>query len=145
MKCICDNYLFPLCTLEDVVERGEKTDLILQYTEEVMSNHNWREVHKCKYCGKLWAVEHPYDKYGPRKCTYYIKTDNIEEWLKKSLDLTGTLRTHGEDYQFYKGLWPEDGPQKCQEENCKRLKIKLSAFCVKHHFESVTKRWCPFE
>lgn len=42
-------------------------------------------------------------------------------------------------------LDPEIGPEMCKREGCNRLRVKLSVFCRRHHFESINGLAYPFD
>ncbi|MFY9349814.1 MAG: hypothetical protein WBL20_17015 [Sphingobium sp.] len=51
----------------------------------------------------------------------------------------------GLDRKFYDQLGDEIPGSRCRREGCERDAVAMSAFCKKHHFESVNRRPCPFE
>lgn len=49
------------------------------------------------------------------------------------------------DREFYDALGLERSAIPCRRAGCTRGAVSLSAFCKRHHFESIHGRGCPFE
>jgi cell wall assembly regulator SMI1 len=45
---------------------------------------------------------------------------------------------------WWASLGSEYGPEQCASSNCRRLRIKLSVMCRRHHYEMVKHQECPF-
>ena len=142
-SCLCELYKKPLLTLTDVRERCVITKDILASCETVKTNaKNWMELTRCSYCDAYWLIEYPFSEHhgGGPQCAYRVTGLKPEHW---PVGITQKIRQLDEDRAFFDVLGPEVGPENCQHVVCDRLRISGSAFCIQHHFESITGRCAP--
>ena len=145
--CICNKYLSPPTTFDEVQERCAVSDKIRPTLEKIAYEPNkWMSVYRCRDCGTHWAEEYPFGEQhgGGPSCFYVIGSNNPETWLETADDLTAEIRRNYEDEMFYKSLGSEIGPEPCKHEECERKRIPLSVMCRCHHFEMVLHKPCPF-
>jgi hypothetical protein len=146
-RCVCEKYLSPLQTFDDVQRRCAASGEILPFLERIARNaRKWLSVYRCRVCGILWAEEYPFGEMhgGGSPCLYAIETENPEAWLEAADDVTSKIRQNYEDEKFYESLGPELGPELCKHEGCGRKRVALSVMCRCHHFEMVLNKPCPF-
>lgn len=93
------------------------------------------QVAPCEYDFEFWQDWCAKNTSGDARAT------EIEYRLRprKQTDL---LEGHR---QFWNTLGEELGPQQCRAASCERLRIALSVFCRRHHFEQIRRVPCPFE
>ena len=146
-QCVCEKYLLPLKTFDDVQRRCADSAEILPLLQLMADDaRKWLSVYRCRVCGTLWAEEYPFSEMhgGGPACLYVIEAKNPEVWLATADYRTSKICQNYADEKFYESLGPELGPELCKREGCGRKRIALSVLCRCHHFEVVRQKPCPF-
>ena len=147
MRCDCDHFLAPLRTLRDVERRcaGDVAGLRSSLDRIDRDASAWRALYRCRVCALLWTEEYPFSERqgGGPACLYHVATDEPHAWLATTEPLTYPIRRAAEDESDLERLGPECGPAKCEYEGCFHLRVALSVFCARHHFEMLRGRPAP--
>lgn len=76
---------------------------------------------------------------------YYIRFDAWPETLRAPDPPPWEETQRRLDREFVDRLRPESASNLCRQVGCERGSAKLSAFCIRHHFEKVQNRPYPFD
>ena len=75
---------------------------------------------------------------------YYIRFDSWPERLGAPDPPPAEEIIARLDLEFFDSLGPEREGTACRREGCSQGAVAFSAFCARHHFESIKKKPCPF-
>jgi len=86
----------------------------------------------------------PNDEAAAEIIRYYIRFDAFPESLSAAEPPSPEIIQERLDREFFDSLGVERPDTHCRAPGCTRGVVEFSAFCARHHFESVKKRTCPF-
>lgn len=75
---------------------------------------------------------------------YYIRFDAWPDTLESPDPPPAEEIIARLDLEFFESLGPERERTTCRREGCSQGAVAFSAFCARHHFESIKKKPCPF-
>ena len=146
--CCCEQFERSLQSFSEVRERcNSASELSMTLEKLATAPEKWMEVYRCRECKCFWAKEFPFSEShgGGMPCFYKVSPDDPIAWLATAQPLTNVLRQRAVDLEFLSSLGPEVGPALCRKTGCSRKCIRLSVFCLSHHFEMITRRSVPSE
>ena len=134
-----------LTSLAEVQERCQHADEIKKHLREVKAI-NWRSLYFNDNDGTFWIQEFPFSELhgGGPSCFYEITGEDPHYFLESGPHLTSIIRDDAEARSFWDSLGSEDGSATCKAPQCTKQTIKFSAFCRRHHFESIRQETCPY-
>lgn len=130
----------------DVDEDSEDLEEIIpqEFADRgLWSTIEFETVRNCIAWGDRLA-DGPSDEAAADVIRYYIRFDAFPESLGASDPPSPDVIQEKLDREFFESLGEERSGTHCRASNCSRGAVGFSAFCARHHFESVKRRPCPF-
>ena len=138
MTCDCEQFLPIELDRASITRRIKQSSSIREHLAQIAENKDLRiYLFRCPDCGQLWQSGHEWN-FADKEYLFQVPSIEVAEWEREPYQQPAAMMIYAAVMRaFFARSKFQTGDSLCRVEGCRQHALRLSAFCLDHHIESI--------